>query len=155
MKLSKKDLHLPFSSLTRDKFSAILYRAVNAQAAAASVVLANGYVPHLAPVPQDMDIQDVWFMSSIAAAASETMTIDIQVKRKAGGAAATILSTPYVFNTTSTPGKQISFLNLVTNRKLYEGDAVAVIRTLANGSTIVHNVVVIEPSISAANPGDN
>ena len=156
MKLAKKDFHFPLSNTSRDRLTAFLLRGLSEQAAAASVVAASGSVARMTPVPQDMDIMDVWFLSGRPAASTETMTIDIQVQRAASGSLATILSAPYVFSNTSVAGQQVSFANLLlpASKHLFAGDLVSVVRTLANGSTIVSNAVGIDAALAANNPGD-
>jgi hypothetical protein len=149
--LVNKDLHTPFNNKTILKLKGFFLRSTNEQAVAAS---ATSVCARLAPVPQDMDIQDLWFMASEPAAATETMTIDVQVKRAAGGGFASILSVVFTYQhaqgavpaTGAGGGKQFSLMGLVTNVHLFAGDVVEVIRVLTNGSTIVETVVVVEPA---------
>ena len=139
-KLTNKDLHTPFNNKTLLKLKSFLLRGVAEQYTAAT--LAAQIVGRLCPVPQDVDIQSAYFISSSAAAVGESMTIDLQVD------GVSILTAPFVFNITKASDTQLELPIDPALKHLAVGGRVTVDRTYVagGGPTMVATSVVVEPA---------
>ena len=139
-KLSNKDLHTPFNNKSLLKLKGFILRGVAQQFTAAT--LAAQPLDRLAPVPQDADILSAYFLSSTAAAAGESMDIDLQVN------GVSILTAPYTFDSTQPAGVQIELPIDPLKKHLATGQRVTVDRTYVagGGPTMIATSVVVEPA---------
>lgn len=139
-KLSKKDLHTPFNGKSLDKIAGYLLRGKSEQATAAS--LAADPMRHMVVATQNTTIQDLYLVSSAAAASGESMVFDVLVN------GASILTSTYTYNSASAAATQIKLPVNTAKRQINTGDRVTVTRTYTAGGTpsMAATAVVLESS---------
>lgn len=139
-KLSKKDLHTPFTSKTISKLIGFFLRGQAEQAVAAS--LAAAPVAGLTPATQGGKITSLYLVSSDAAAAGESMVVDVL---KNG---VSILTAPYTLDATKLRDTQIELPLAAASANILIGDRLTVTRTYAAGGTptMTATSVVVEYS---------
>ena len=139
-KLSKKDLHTPFTSKTISKLIGFFLRGQSEQATAATA--ATAAVVGLTPATQSGKITSLYLVSSDAAASGESMVFDVL---KNG---VSILSATYTFNSTKTADTQIELPLAAASANIAVGDRIAVSRTYTAGGspTMTATSVVVEYS---------
>lgn len=139
--IKNKDLHPPMNGASIRKLIGLLNRFEHEQTAAASA--AGTVIPGTNPVKQDHIIQDLFFIATGAAAAGESMTIDVLRN------GVSILTGVFTYDSTKTAKKQLSLMNLLTaaGKKIAAGDVLTATRvyTAGGGPTpIANNAVVVE-----------
>jgi hypothetical protein len=139
-KLSKKDLHTPFTSKTISKLIGFFLRGQSEQATAAT--LASSAMVGLTPATQNGKITSLYLVSADNAASGESMVFDVL---KNG---VSILTATYTFNSSSTKDAQIELPLAAASANVAVGDRLTVARTYTAGGspTMMATSVVIEYS---------
>ena len=137
-KLSKKDLHTPFTSKTISKLIGFFLRGQSEQAVAAS--LSAAAVAGVTPATQSGKITSLYLVAATAAAAGESMVFDVL---KNG---VSILTGTYTFNNTKSADVQIELPLAPASANLATGDRLTVTRTYTAGGspTMTATSVVVE-----------
>ena len=142
-KLSKKDLHTPFSGPTLSKVMAYVLGLIKSEQKTAADLSASLMVNGI--ITQDRKVRELWCQLSAQFEASETMTIDVLVN------GVSILDSVLSLDGTSDADTQIPFTLssafIDAGQMLYVGDVVTVTRNWTTGGgvdTTPANVVVME-----------
>lgn len=111
-KLTGKDLHFPLNNETSRKLQGLILRraAFQGTAATAGVNLALQGVPFLLQAGR---LRDLYYIYGTAAAAGESMVVDVQKSTNGGSSWATMLSSTVTISSTSTPLVVTSMWSLV------------------------------------------
>lgn len=143
--LNNNDFHTPLAKVSQEKLRGHMLRGRSEQAAAATA--AGGAMVGATPLTQRSNKFKLQLFVARLAAAGESLTVDVLRAPVAGGAAASILTAPYVYDST----KQLGWIDLpvAAGVVLNAGDVITVSRTYAAGggpTPIGPNVVQLEPS---------
>jgi hypothetical protein len=143
--LNKNNFHTPLSGDSQVKLMGHLLKGRSEQAAAADA--ADGAMIGATPLTQRSNKFKLEFFCARLAAAGESMSVDVLRAPVAGGAAASILTAPFVYDNTKAIGWHP--LPVAAGTVLNAGDIITVTRdyTAGGGPTpIGANVVQLEPS---------
>jgi len=137
---TKRDLHTPFNEKTLTRLWGVMHRARNEQTVAASLATSpmSGANPAPSP-PVGGTVLSAFFVSRVAAAAGESMTVDVL---KNG---VSILTGVLTFDATKAAGEQVP-LSLVPGATVKTGDALVVTRVYVagGGPTMAQNGAFVE-----------
>lgn len=145
-KLTGKDLRFPLNNDASRKLQGIMLRRAVSQAAAATANL--NLTHHGVPfVLQAGRIKDLFWILGTAAAAGESMVLDVQKSSNGGSSWATVLSATVTIDSTSTARAQTSIFRLVlpASLSLAEGDMLraALTYTAGGGPAPMANLAVV------------
>ncbi len=143
--LNNRDLHTPLGKNSIEKIMGHLLKARSEQATAADA--AGGAMAGATPLTQRTNRFKLQFFCGALAAADEEMSIDVLRTPVEGGAAASILSAPFVYDDTKAVGWHD--LPVEDGTVLNAGDIITVTRDYTAGGAptpIGANVVQLEPS---------